>query len=78
MARDKPDFCQSRRRQMMATVSSQCPGTQDALSLAVDWRFARKFDAYAGLMYSQVDDAPASGFLFRNTINPTAELRLRF
>ena len=78
MARDKSDFCQSGRRQMTATVSSRCPGAQDALSLAGDWRFARKFDAYAGFMYSQVNDALASGFLFRNAVNTTAELRFRF
>jgi len=61
-----------------STVSSQCAGTEDALSLSVDWRFAKKFDAYAGFMYSQVNNGLASGFLFTNTINPTAGLRFRF
>jgi len=61
-----------------STVSSQCAGTEDALSLAVDWRFAKKFDAYAGFMYSKVNNGLASGFLFNNTINPTAGLRFRF
>jgi predicted porin len=61
-----------------STVSSQCAGTEDAFSLVVDWRFAKKFDAYAGFMYSQVNDGLASGFLFKNTINPTAGLRFRF
>jgi predicted porin len=61
-----------------STVSSQCAGMEDAVSFAVDWRFAKKFDAYAGLMYSKVTNGLASGFLFNNTINPTAGLRFRF
>jgi hypothetical protein len=32
-------------------VPANCSGTQDAYSLAVDWQFAKKFDAYAGVMY---------------------------
>jgi hypothetical protein len=78
MARDKRSFCQSGRRQTTATVSSQGAGTQDAFSVAVDWRFGKKLDAYAGFAYSQVNDGLASDFLFRNTINPTAGLRFRF
>jgi hypothetical protein len=39
---------------------------------------AKKFDAYAGLMYSRVTNGLASGFLFRNTVDPTAGLRFRF
>jgi predicted porin len=31
---------------------STCSGTFDAISFAADWKFAKKFDAYAGLMYS--------------------------
>ena len=60
------------------TVSAQCAGTEDALSFSVDWKFAKKFDAYAGLMYSRVTNGLASGFLFRNTVDPTAGLRFRF
>jgi predicted porin len=60
------------------TVSAQCAGAEDAYSLSVDWKFAKKFDAYAGLMYSRVTNGLASGFLFRNTVDPTAGLRFRF
>jgi len=59
-------------------VSSQCAGTEDAISFAVDWRFAKKFDAYAGFMYSTVSDGLASGFFHFNTINPTVGLRFQF
>jgi predicted porin len=55
-----------------------CSGTLDAVSFAVDWKFAAKFDAYAGLMFSQVNNGLANGFLNRNTIDPTVGLRFRF
>ena len=32
----------------------------------------------AGLMYSRVTNGLASGFLFRNTVDPTAGIRFRF
>ena len=55
-----------------------CHGTFDAVSFVVDWQFAKKFDAYAGLMFSQVNGGLASGYLNRNSIAPTAGLRFRF
>jgi predicted porin len=57
---------------------SNCHGTQDAVSFAVDWQFAKKFDAYAGIMFSQVNGGLANGFLNRSTIDPTVGLRFRF
>ena len=75
---DQNSFATGANSGCRSTVSSQCAGTGDAFSLAVDWRFAKKFDAYAGFMYSRVNDGLASGFLFNNTINPTAGIRFRF
>ena len=60
------------------TEHSQCAGTFDAISAAVDWRFAPKWDLYTGIMFSQVSGGLASGFLQRNNIAPTAGLRFRF
>jgi len=57
---------------------SQCGGTFDAVSAAVDWRFAPKWDFYFGLMFSQQNDGLASGFLQRSNIDPTVGLRFRF
>src|SRR5260370_28153086 len=57
---------------------ANCRGTFDAVSLVTDWQFAKKFDAYAGLMFSQVNGGLANGFLHRNSIHPTAGLRFRF
>ncbi len=61
-----------------ASSSANCHGTFDALSFAADWQFEKKFDAYAGLMYSQVNGGLANGYLNRNTIDPTVGLRFRF
>jgi hypothetical protein len=44
----------------------------------IGWQFAKKFDAYAGIMFSQVNGGLANGYLDRNTIDPTAGLRFRF
>ncbi|MGC2122996.1 MAG: porin [Xanthobacteraceae bacterium] len=61
-----------------SSIASQCRGTFDAVSIAADWRFAKKFDAYAGLMFSQVNGGLANDYLNRNTIDPTVGLRFRF
>jgi hypothetical protein len=37
------------------------------VAAASDWRFAKKFDAYAGFTYSKVNNGLASGFLFNNS-----------
>ena len=50
-------------------ASSQCSGSLDAVSVAVDWRFARHMDMYAGVMWSQVQNGLANGFLNAATNN---------
>jgi len=57
---------------------AQCAGTFDAVSAAVDWRFAPKWDAYLGLMFTQVNGGLAFGFLQRNNVDPTVGVRFRF
>jgi predicted porin len=47
-------------------ASAGCSGSLDAVSLVADWRFAKHFDAYAGVMWSQVQNGLASGFLLAN------------
>jgi predicted porin len=60
------------------TEHAQCAGTYDAISAAVDWRFAPKWDLYFGVMFNQVDGGLAFGFLQHNNIDPTVGLRFRF
>jgi predicted porin len=57
--------------------STKCSGSLDAVSLVVDWRFAKHVDVFAGVMWSQVQNGLASGFLLANgnsnaTLNPAA------
>ena len=58
--------------------SSHCSGTMDAASFDIDWKFAKKFDVYAGLMFSEMNNGLANGFLNHTNIDPTVGLRFRF
>jgi predicted porin len=60
------------------TSAGSCAGTLDAVSFDMDWQFAKKFDAYAGVMYSEVHNGLASGYLHTNNLAPTAGVRFRF
>jgi rubredoxin len=62
----------------VAAPAANCHGTFDAVSFVADWQFAKKFDAYAGIMFTQVNGGLANGYLNRNTIDPTVGLRFRF
>jgi predicted porin len=57
---------------------AQCSGQLDAISFLADYRFAKRFDAYAGIMWSQVSNGLANGFLQRSSIDPTIGLRFHF
>jgi predicted porin len=58
-------------------AASSCSGSLDAVSLVVDWRFAKHVDVFAGVMWSQVQNGLANGFLLANgqvgttALNPT-------
>jgi predicted porin len=57
---------------------SSCSGQLNAVSLAADYRFAKRWDAYAGAMYSHVANGLANGFLRHGTIDPTVGVRFQF
>jgi predicted porin len=50
-------------------ASAGCSGKEDAVALVVDWRFARHVDVYAGVMWTQVTNGLANGFLAAATNN---------
>jgi predicted porin len=61
------------------TVSGTCSGTLEALSFDLDYVLSKRFDVYAGAMYSAVHDGLASGYAFQTTnINPTVGVRFKF
>lgn len=45
------------------TKASQCSGTENTVSFVADYRFSKRFDAYIGTFWSEVDNGLASGFL---------------
>jgi predicted porin len=64
---------------------AQCSGQLDAVSFVADWRFAKRFDAYAGIMWSQVANGLANGFLSKkpgsdvtSNYSPSAGLKFSF
>jgi predicted porin len=57
---------------------SQCAGTFNAISGAIDWRFAPKWDVYIGLMRSQFNGGLANAFIENNNVATTAGLRFRY
>jgi predicted porin len=60
------------------SAAPTCSGALDALSLVADYHFTKQYDAYAGAMYSTAADGLASGYLNRNTVDPTVGLRVQF
>jgi predicted porin len=61
-----------------STISGGCSGTENVLSVSADYHFTKRFDVYAGMMWSQVRDGLANGFLNTSNIDPTIGLRWRF
>ena len=57
---------------------ASCSGQLDAVSVVADYRFAKRFDVYAGAMFSRVSNGLANGFLHTSTIDPTVGLRFTF
>ena len=55
-----------------------CSGQLNAVSFVADYRFAKRFDVYAGAMYSKVSNGLSSGFLNTSTVDPIVGLRFTF
>jgi predicted porin len=65
--------------------SGTCSGTEQAFSIVADWRLSKRFDMYAGAMYSSVADGLANGYYvdpsgskITSTIDPTIGVRFTF
>lgn len=59
-------------------VSSACSGTQTVMSLVLDYKLSKRFDVYAGSMYSGVQGGLANGYLNTTNVATTMGLRFRF
>jgi predicted porin len=58
--------------------ASSCAGTLDAASAMIDYRVTKRFDVYAGVMWSRVAGGLASGYLNFQNVGPTVGLRFQF
>ncbi len=60
------------------TTAGNCSGTEWAYSVRFDYRLTKRFDVYAGAMYSKVQDGLANGYLKTNTVDPMVGFRFQF
>jgi len=61
-----------------STISGACNGNFHALSVSVDYHFTKRFDSYAGAMWSNVSHGLANGYLNTTNIDPTVGARFSF
>jgi predicted porin len=62
-----------------SAIDATCSGSLDAISFDANWRLSKRFDAYAGVMYTGVHDGMANGYAFHTTdMNPTVGIRFSF
>jgi predicted porin len=61
-----------------AATSGACSGNFHALSVSLDYHFTKRFDSYAGAMWSNVSHGLANGYLNTTMIDPTIGVRFSF
>jgi predicted porin len=59
-------------------VSGACNGNLHVLSVSLDYHFTKRFDSYAGAMWSNVSHGLANGYLNTTMIDPAIGLRFSF
>jgi predicted porin len=60
------------------TANSGCSGTENDVSLLFDYRLTKRFDVYAGTMWSGVTDGLANGYLNKDNLATTVGVRFKF
>jgi predicted porin len=59
--------------------SAFCSGQLEAFSFDAVWKMSKRFDSYAGIMYTGVRNGLANGYVFHTTdMNPTVGVRYKF
>jgi predicted porin len=61
-----------------SVVSGACSGNFNAVSVSLDYHFTKRFDTYAGAMWSNVSHGLANGYLNTTNIDPTIGARFSF
>jgi predicted porin len=60
------------------TANAGCSGTEGVASLLFDYRLSKRFDVYAGSMWSGVQNGLANGYINKDNVATTAGLRFKF
>jgi len=62
-----------------SSIAGTCSGTTEAYSLLADYRLSKRFDVYAGSMFTEVLNGQANGYAFQRTdITTTTGVRFKF
>jgi predicted porin len=62
-----------------SNASPTCSGELIDVSIDAVYKLSKRFDAFAGVMYSDVQDGLANGYIYsKNNINPTIGVRFTF
>jgi predicted porin len=59
-------------------VAGSCSGNFNAVSVSLDYHFTKRFDTYAGAMWSNVSHGLANGYINTTTVDPTIGARFSF
>jgi predicted porin len=59
-------------------VSGSCSGNFNAVSFSLDYHFTKRFDTYAGAMWSNVSHGLANGYINTTMIDPAIGARFSF
>jgi predicted porin len=59
-------------------ASGTCSGNFNAWSISLDYHFTKRFDTYAGAMWSNVSHGLANGYINTSMIDPTIGARFSF
>jgi predicted porin len=60
-------------------ASGTCSGTEDDVSFDADYRLNKRFDVYAGVMYTGVKNGLANGYIYNTTdLTTTTGVRFKF
>jgi predicted porin len=61
-----------------SVISSACSGHLNVASISLDYHLTKRFDTYAGAMWSNVSHGLANGYLNTTLIDPTIGVRFTF
>src|ERR1700719_1108865 len=57
-----------------STISSSCSGNLIVASVSADYHCTKRFDAYGGVMWSNVSHGLANGYIFTTVFDPAVGL----